>query len=929
MKANEQGFRGKVPLCKRRLDVGRTLVRFSMFKDTMKITNYRGYQPMRKLFLSCLILVAFAGLTLQAQDGIPDNCESDDAPIYPANVFARYEPAPRRLVLVDWNTGGDVFQIASDLDETLIRGWSLNCHYLAVAIGNDESRDTVVFDTQTGAVIGRVLDAQTVPHTITWGPGDFLVVETRSHAILWDVRRNIQYTLDVGFNTTTHRNFSRIRWDADNQQVLFNLAVGGRVAYDLTTGQETVITRSRPGELILGGESFVCSRERHYPLGSTVPNLGIFYAADGDVLYIGSRYSNGYRSSTHESLQTLEAGTAYVNIVPKGWSANCRYVAVALNPDDNIADVYDTVIWDVIEQRRVGVFPDANLISHPITWDTAENFVLIETRDGAYLWNLQTDERILVNSEVMQIPSSCYEYGDDRQYCTHYPPRSFHSIYWDAGRQQMLAVPVHSPDSVVAYDVNTGAEVNRLIFETTPDSRPVQFITSDDSRILVTLLDGEISIVDRETNAILYRLNTGIYNLESYAAISLDNRYLAVFAGNRLLVWDIQAQAIEPTYIHENTRFRATGGVGFVNGEVIVNGSRTFPMRINVVTGEVSGDGWQTANEINYQPVVGTSGFSEWRFATSACPDIIRHDEVNNTIQVLDITGNLNGEITGVSLRERYQWFDIGLSPDCRTLYTHIVTSAPDLLYEEIPEFYATEVAFWNIETGEEIAAFGTRQTGEWGTYRAIYWSPTGERAFVGALDGFYILDTETAEVIDVEQTRLTGGRISYYPSSIYWNYERGIVFISYLGQVSAFNMTTGDLRLQFTPTEYYGNPYFEFSDDGNWIFIYARFRLGVWNLNTLENHELAINSGGHRGVAISPDGRYLAVARSVLRVFDLQGDTSSPIFMPDLGARDIETVRFSDATTVELVVNSVERRETLIIDILAQTVEVSEHNDS
>ncbi len=868
---------------------------------------------MKKVSLSWMVFVLFVSFAAHSQDGIPDNCESVDNPIFPTNVFARYEPASGRLALVDWNSGNDIFQIASDLDDTLIRGWSSNCHYLAVAIGNEQNRDTVVFDTQTGIEVGRVRDAQIRPHTITWGPDDFLIVETRSVAVLWDIRQNIQYRLDVGFNTTSHRNFSRIRWDSENKQVLFNLAVGGRVAYDLTTGQETVIAQSRPGVLTLGGESFVCSRVRQQPLGATVPDLDIFFANDGNVLYIGSRYSNEYRYSTsRESIHTLEAGTSYVDVIPLGWSANCRYVAAALNPDDGIENVYSTVIWDVIENRRVGELPDANGIPHSLMWDTAENHVLMQTRNGALLWNLQTNERILVNGDVRQQSDYCSSYSD---LCTVSPPLSFHTVYWDAGRQQLLAVPIQSPDTIVAYDVNTATEVERFQTDGGTDNNPVEFITSDDSRIMVSLANRTLTVINREQNNTSQSFSVPVSTLEGRAAISLDNRYLAMLVNSQLYVWDMITGITDPTFIHNVANFHPNGGVGFVNEEVLVNGSRKYPSRVNVVTGQVT----SSQQSISYTPVSGTSGFSSnWyhRLDDSSCNNVAIYNQNTNQIIVAAVE-------VAADMIDSTTTFELPLSTDCRTAYATVDTLNINLDYEQIPERFSREIIMWDATTGEEIGSFGIGATGERGTYGRIWWNPDGNRALIGALDGFYLFHPETRTIIEIEQPRLSGRHVSFSPSSVYWDHARGLVLMSYLRQVTAFDMITGSDQLTLSPVNRFRNPYFEFSEDGQWIYIYGRLRLGVWNLDSLIHYELSINSGGQRGVTISPDGRYLAVARSVLRVFDLQGDTSTPIFTPDLGARDIESLRFIDSTTIEVIANGIERRDIIIVDTLAKTMEV------
>ena len=197
----------------------------------------------KPLFYVALVLAIAGGwisnrlAPVAANDGIPDNCEYTRGAYYQPNVFARYEPQNSRLMLVDWSSGEDVKVVAEGLADTRILGWSVDCRYLAGSVGKPESMDTVVWDVTSATVMGKVADAHLKPHPITWGPDDYLMVETRDGAILWNVPANTQIHLDTGFNTTTSRNFSRLRWDAVHHQVTANLAVGGRVVYDLTNGQ--------------------------------------------------------------------------------------------------------------------------------------------------------------------------------------------------------------------------------------------------------------------------------------------------------------------------------------------------------------------------------------------------------------------------------------------------------------------------------------------------------------------------------------------------------------------------------------------------------------------------------------------------------------------------------------------------------------------
>jgi hypothetical protein len=185
-------------------------------------------------------------------------------------------------VLVDWNTGEDIRVVASDLDRTIFLGWSISCRYVAGAVGSPESMDTVVWDAQTGERMGSVPDAHAQPHHITWGPDDYLVVETRNGAILWHVPSYRQTTLTTHFDPVAVRSFSRLRWDATHAQLIANLAGSGRVVYDLNTGQEVPQVAQRtdtiPGnprsQVLVGSALYDCGRSSNMITASTRERSG-------------------------------------------------------------------------------------------------------------------------------------------------------------------------------------------------------------------------------------------------------------------------------------------------------------------------------------------------------------------------------------------------------------------------------------------------------------------------------------------------------------------------------------------------------------------------------------------------------------------------------------------------------------------------------
>lgn len=391
-----------------------------------------------------------------AGDGIPDNCEYTNGAYYQPNVFARYEPQNQRLMLVNWTTGVDVTVVASGLGDTRIQGWSLDCRYLAAAVGTLDSMDTVVWDVTIPTQIGHVPDAHLKPHYITWGPRNFLVVETRDGAVLWNVPTNTQIKLDTGFNTTSMRNFSRLRWDATNNQLIGNLAVGGRIVYDLNTGQQIPVaanvTDSVPGTsqqtITIGGKAYDCFDDYRYGYdnwfsesGSYAPNIQMIYNATDHLIAL----ILNVQQSPAETLLILENTIGASSFHFRGWSPGCRYVVASLGVVGR--DATDTVAWDVATGKRIGSFPDARKIEHPIHWSPAGNMLLIETRDGVYIWHLDSDQRVLVNANVETAMSGASQI------------RSFYEVGWDIEKGQFLGVAVENPEVVTAYDVNSGEVV--------------------------------------------------------------------------------------------------------------------------------------------------------------------------------------------------------------------------------------------------------------------------------------------------------------------------------------------------------------------------------------------------------------------------------------------------------------------------------------
>ncbi len=700
--------------------------------------------------------------SVHAQDGIPDNCEHTRGEFYRPNIFPRYEPHNSRLVLVDWATGNDVQVLAEGVADTRILGWSVNCRYLTTGIGSLDSVDTVVWDTINNTRVGDVPDAHGRAHHITWGPGDYLVVETRDGAILWHVPTNTRFVLTTSFDTSSARNFSRLRWNSEHHQLTANLAVGGRVVYDLITGQETTaiptsndIVQTLPeNPIVLGGHPYECYTNHRTGLDGVYASARDTHAhilGDYDIDSRTAYLRLGTYTHNNEALFVLETFDDDLPWLRYEWggffSSSCRYVAGHIGHQDE--DASDTIFWDVTTGERVLTVEDAQQILHPVHWGVNDS-VIVETRDGAYLYHLPTGTETLLTDYVETALSG-------RSGIT-----SFVDAHWDEDTNRLYAILLEMPEIVTVFDATTGTRLETF---------PV----------------GE----------------RGLFTQQSSAHTS----------------------------------------------------SSTPPVQ----------------GSVSVTPIAGTTGMSARWFSSSSCNDIAPHyNGVTRTLTIRSESGErliLDDDMNAMS---RF-W----LSPDCRYLILEEGYVNYDLPYDgsptDAPLFYrrGERIVFWDIQNRErilELDNFGRNY------YSRMWWSPDGERLVIQTTTGSYLVHMDTREAT-LLTFRFDGGIISRL-SGVYWDYERGQVLVSN----SAFDMVTGVERLRFR-TAYadldrlhlYYNNRFTVSQDNRFLFG-GRF---IYDLDTLEYWEIDVDFPSdaftNGRVALSPDRRYLVMARHMIRVWDLQ----------------------------------------------------------
>ena len=864
-------------------------------------------KPILLLFITAAFLAFFASST-HAGDGIPDNCEYTSGAHYRPGIFPRYEAHTGRLVLVDWTSGEEVQVVGGGLADTRMLGWSPDCRYLATAVGTLASMDTVVWDVVENRRVGEVPDAQHKPHPVTWGPGSYLVVETRHGALLWHVPTNMQTPLTTSFNTTTGRNFSRLRWDAASNQLIVNLAVGGRAVYDLTTGAEvpeavhTTDSINPPrsdNTVLIGGRNYDCRALSPY-----IFRVEYDLASQQILIVIDAPRRE------REVLQVLETNVIAPWFRFRGWSPNCRYVVGALGIDGQ--DASDTAIWDVVENRRVGTFPDARGILHPIEWSPQGNEILIQTRDGAYIWHLSTDQRVRLDVEVETALTGRSNI------------RSFVQIGWDVTRGQVIGIPVDAPTTVTAFDIYNGQRLTAYPF--------IEGLSPDTLQLSPQgswLIASNQQDYRRDPHYLLIRQGDG-YGLQLpilwrlQPVFSPDERLLVVTGGNRLYVWNLESLNNDGTpnitYDVPVSSFIPQ----FVDRTTLTDQYRP-KIRLDLQSGTWTGVD-ETPQPVSAMPVEGENGMSSYRTRNYVwysrqweCGNLaVLYDADEGNLLVRDThTQAMILLATGLNHTDNFFW-----SPDCQYLAAE-VSLVNDLPYDDAPlddlASYrkGVKLTFWNASTGAQVSELSHpyRGTSAW-----VLWSPDNHRAFVMTMSGHYVVDLPNATSTLLTYRDTSDRTITSYPD-VYWDVQRGQVLVGGWDVVFAFDLRTGQERHRFTAMSARSTlrsdcPYYYFnggpgcsitvSPDNTTLFISGTSSLAAWNLDTLESSQVYTSApNSDRARAISPDGRYLVIAYQMIRVWDLHNlaedfQERDPIHRHHGPAARVRSVRFIDNIIIE-----------------------------
>lgn len=838
---------------------------------------------MRSLFALVLVSLLISlphSAPAYADDGIPDNCEYT-ASAEQKTLFPRYSASTHRLVLVSWNTGEEVRMLAEGVQVMRVLGWSADCRYLAVAEGTPAVMNTVVYDTTTSQRMGSIDDAHQKPHPITWGYDDYLVVETRTGAILWHVPTGERITLTDSYNTTTGRNFSRLRWDGEHGQLIADLAVGGRIVYDLATGQVVpvaapqldarIVDNTLP-QIVIGGREYPCRGSFDYGYrgwfdGMGVPDVFLHYDVQNGL--VGLQLNDPFGAEA--IIQTLEDGIDASYVVTRGWSPTCRYIAASLGIPGQ--DASDTVIYDVIEGGRVGVVPDARHIPHPLQWGSDGKTLLVQTRHGGILWDLATNTQTDINDAV-EVPLA----GQSGV-------RNFSASAWSDGL--LLAAPVDAPNTVVAYDSESGEGRTVATFD-----HDVKVLLSGPGGWGIAGLEvpGERyeqqAVFFRADGAVQVDLGIASYVSTSNIFISPDGRYFVMHIREGLAVWNTatgsrtvyQPESFGNYRFVDNVTLQSYYGGATFNVETGVYMPATPQQIVNPVRAALAGEDGEGHPRGWWQSFIGR--YDSGVVTCAANGATVRYDTARRALVIRSNTGEVL--VPNLNTTQHIAW-----SPDCRKISASVsVISTVDLPYDDAPldDIYrddlSYDVTFWDATTSETLGAFPRPYVFE--SPARVDWSPGSERAFVRTTQGYFIFDPATRDKIPLHYAGATeNSALINTGYTLYWDFTNGRLFVTAWGGALVFDLRTGERIAFLMPGDpdysyggcEYGGCSFRRSDDGRYLYVYGTAALAQYDFLTLQGVQVDVDNSysvDRRPTATSPDGRYLVVANMNVRVWDV-----------------------------------------------------------
>jgi WD40 repeat protein len=248
-------------------------------------------------------------------------------------------------------------------------------------------------------------------------------------------------------------------------------------------------------------------------------------------------------SNTRDVVQIIEEGIDTNGFELLGYSSDCRYIAAALGAR---GERIETVVWDLSTNPavRLGLFGDGVSDSHRLDWSPDGQYVIVSTRNSAYLWNLATNTQTELVADVV---SDCYRspIGCNGRLYSH------SGLEWDIANS-IVHVNLNRVGYTVTFDLNTGQAVgytDRIGEPITQEETEtvearvespygcvprVQYQTYNQQLVLRDWITGElIEVIENQLNLVGFQ-NQGWSATCQYIAATID-----AGSGLELVAWNI------------------------------------------------------------------------------------------------------------------------------------------------------------------------------------------------------------------------------------------------------------------------------------------------------------------------------------------------------------------------------------------------------
>lgn len=253
--------------------------------------------------------------------------------------------------------------------------------------------------------------------------------------------------------------------------------------------------------------------------------------------------------NTGEDIQVLETGFSTSNFDIRAWSDDCRFLLVGLGE----VGAQDIIAWNVTENRRIGILENTQGYTISPMWSPDNNYVLLQTLRGGFLWNL-------VSGSLFQLTSGVDGVSGRNFFSPYWWYYQNPNVTWDMARNQLLAVPMDNTTGVAAYDLNSGAQI--AFYHVGDRTGGVAYQLLDNGNQIVVLSSKGpaeqmgMALWNRNTNSVTQLdPEEALGGKVRFAAttrlqFSPDGRYLVV-SHRDVYVWDWQnigASPYEPLY---------------------------------------------------------------------------------------------------------------------------------------------------------------------------------------------------------------------------------------------------------------------------------------------------------------------------------------------------------------------------------------------